>query len=103
ALVYYIRRCLHDYPDRTCITILSHIVNAMAPDSRLLIAEHLLPASPTPSPSTAHKSMIDLAMLTIAGKERTLEDFKALVALAGLRVTQVAQMEGVGVVECMLL
>lgn len=97
--MYYIRRCLHDYSDAECVTILRHIAGAMAADSRLLIVETLLGDAPSP----LHVAM-DFMMMTISGKERTLEDFGAIAGRAGLRVTNVARNPGgSAVVECALV
>lgn len=96
ALVYYMRRCLHDYSDAECVGILRHISAAMAADSRLLIVETLLGSPPSPL-----QAAMDLVMLTISGKERTLDGFREIAAQAGLRVTAVSEIPGGNaVVEC---
>ncbi|KAF2832597.1 S-adenosyl-L-methionine-dependent methyltransferase [Ophiobolus disseminans] len=84
ALVYIIRRCLHDFSDKECIRILTHLSNAMAPDSRLLIGETVL--SNPPSRPTA---MVDLLLSTIGGKERTIDGFNKIAERAGLKVSGV--------------
>ncbi|KAF5520983.1 Methyltransferase fsa4 [Colletotrichum aenigma] len=68
AYVYYIRYCLHDYSDEAAIAILGVIADAMAGDSRLLIAEQVLN-----DPPSAPAASLDLLMLTVGGKERTEE------------------------------
>ncbi|CAM1502734.1 Fc.00g075100.m01.CDS01 [Cosmosporella sp. VM-42] len=97
AHIYHLRRCLHDYGDDLCITMLTQIANAMAPDSRLLIVEQVV-GSP-PSQMAAH---FDFVMLVIGGKERTRKDFERLAKEAGLRVLKVHERIGapVAVVEC---
>ena len=55
--------------------------DAMAPDSRLLIAEQMLADPPKPQ-ATA----IDLIMLNIGGKERTRAMFDSVITAAGLEV-----------------
>lgn len=97
ALVYYIRRCLHDYDDEVAADMLSKIREAMALDSRLLIVEELLS-----NPPSAFGSATDIIMATIGGKERTLEDFRAVAARAGLRVVEAHRAEGstVAAIEC---
>lgn len=79
--MYIIRRCLHDFSDQECIQILTHLSNAMAPDSRLLIGETVL--SNPPNRPTA---MVDLLLSTIGGKERTTEGFNKIAEHAGLSV-----------------
>ena len=39
GLVYWLRRVLHDYSDKLAVEILKRVVQAMADDSRVLIAE----------------------------------------------------------------
>ncbi|KAI0477931.1 S-adenosyl-L-methionine-dependent methyltransferase [Xylariaceae sp. FL0804] len=98
ALVYHIRRALHDYADADALNILRLIVEAMAPDSRLLIVESIMTNPPTPFAAVA-----DLFMCITAGKERTIEMFESLTADAGLRITRVVPGETseMGVLECM--
>ncbi|KHO00652.1 O-methyltransferase [Metarhizium album ARSEF 1941] len=79
AVVYYIRRCLHDYGDADCIKILKQISAAMAPDSRILIVESVLGDQPSPV-SVAN----DILMMMLGGKERTLEEFESIMVEADL-------------------
>ncbi|GAB1312713.1 hypothetical protein MFIFM68171_02923 [Madurella fahalii] len=97
ARAYLIRRCLHDYGDKECAGILRQIEGAMDNDSRLLIMEMvLLPDSPP------FCYAMDMAMMGIAGKERTLDDWEALTAEAGLKISKVVPAHGIGlsVLEC---
>ncbi|KAI0139647.1 S-adenosyl-L-methionine-dependent methyltransferase [Xylariaceae sp. FL1272] len=98
ALVYQIRRTLHDYSDADAVNILQLVAKAMAPDSRLLIVD-LIMANP-PSPLAA---AVDLFMIITAGKERTNEMFQRVTADAGLRITRVipGKTSEMGVIECM--
>lgn len=97
ALVYYIRRCLHDYGDDVATDMLKQIREAMAPDSRLLIVEEILT-----NPPTAFGAVQDLMMATLGGKERTLEDWRALTGRAGLSLMETYRTggSGVAVIEC---
>jgi hypothetical protein len=98
ALVYYMRRCLHDYSDEEGVGILKTIANAMAPDSKLLIVEMLLRDPPSPL-----QAAMDLLMMSISGKERTLENFREITGKAGLEITLVSQIPGgSAVIECAL-
>jgi hypothetical protein len=58
----------------------------MASDSRLLIVEALLG-----EPATTHQAALDLMMMGIAGKERTLANFQDILGKAGLRITEILQ------------
>lgn len=97
ALVYYIRRCLHDYGDDIAADMLKQIQEAMAPDSRLLIVEEILS-----NPPTAFGSAQDILMAALGGKERTIEDWRALTGRAGLslKATYRTEGSGVAVIEC---
>ncbi|KAK3308970.1 O-methyltransferase-domain-containing protein [Chaetomium strumarium] len=98
ALVYYIRRCLHDYSDEECVKILRHISSAMVADSRLLIVEMLLGDRPS-----ALQAAMDMAMLTLSGKERTLANFEDITGRAALKITKVSEIPGgSAVIECAL-
>ncbi|KAK2745075.1 o-methyltransferase [Colletotrichum kahawae] len=81
ALIYWIRRCLHDYGDYVCVKMLKQLSDAMASDSKVLISEMVM--SNPPDPLVA---MNDFGMLEIGGKERTADDWAELVARAGLFV-----------------
>ncbi|KAH9225151.1 hypothetical protein K456DRAFT_1852815 [Colletotrichum gloeosporioides 23] len=97
AYVYYIRYCLHDYSDEAAIAILGVIADAMAGDSRLLIAEQVLD-----NPPSAPAASLDLLMLTVGGKERTEEMWRDVIAAAGLELADVFSAEGNphAVLEC---
>lgn len=103
AQVYYIRRVFHDWLDEEARNILSNIVPAMAPDSRILISDMALPEPVTREDS--HAIWLDLMMLTIGGKERTKKDWETLVTSAGLKLVNLWQTPETGplvVVECAL-
>ncbi|KAF2494859.1 O-methyltransferase [Lophium mytilinum] len=72
ALIYYIRRCLHDWSDRDCVRILKVIARAMEPGkSRLLIAEICLPEEKADMEAVLY----DMTMMTLNGRERTKSDW----------------------------
>ncbi|KAM0710205.1 hypothetical protein Q7P35_002567 [Cladosporium inversicolor] len=102
AKVYHLRACLHDWSDEICVRMLKCVVPAMAEDSRLLIAECLLPTDPRDDVGGL-MGFQDMAMLCIGGKERTAEGFGRIAREAGLVVERIWEGEGVGrfvVVEC---
>lgn len=88
AVVYYIRRCLHDYGDDDCVDILQQISNAMVADSRILIVENVM--GDPPSPISIGN---DILMMMLGGKERTLEGFKKIMGRAGLVVEKLWRVE----------
>lgn len=104
AKAYHIRACLHDWPDDACVRMLECVVPAMASDSRLLIAESLLPADPSEDEGGI-MGFQDMLMLCIGGKERTVEGFGKIAKEAGLVIEKVWEGDKVGrfaVVECKL-
>jgi hypothetical protein len=104
AKAYHFRACLHDWPDVTCVRMLKCVASAMARDSRLLIAEALLPEDPRDDMGGL-MGIQDMLMLCIGGKERTAEGFGKIVKEAGLVVESVWEGDGTGrfvVVECRL-
>jgi hypothetical protein len=97
ALIYYIRRCLHDYGDADAIGILKQQQQAMADDSRVLIVEEILAEPPLAVAATA-----DIIMATGGGKERTENGFHHIANKAGLEIVKFHRSEGtdVAVIEC---
>jgi demethylsterigmatocystin 6-O-methyltransferase len=89
----------HDYSDELCAKALNQIIPVMAPDSRILIADMLLPKIMTETES--HTAALDVACMVMGGKERTEEDFRKLFDSVGLEVVAVHRAPGVaaGVVE----
>jgi hypothetical protein len=104
AKVYHIRACLHDWSDELCVHILRFVVSAMARDSRVLIAECLLPIDPKDDVGDL-TALKDMAMLYCGGKERTVEEFGRIVEEAGLEIEKVWEGEKIWrfvVIECRL-
>lgn len=95
--MYWIRRILHDYSDDICVDILQHLAGVMAVDSKCLIVEQIM--SSVPSPLTAYT---DMAVMTIGGKDRNLEDYDRLAQRAGLKVVKLWSLatSAMGVIEC---
>jgi len=83
---YVLSHIIHDWSDAQCLTILGHCRKAMRPDSRLLIVETVLPEGDTP-----HQGKLqDMVMLVVpGGQERTTDEYHALLAKAGFRMTRV--------------
>ncbi|KAH8685251.1 O-methyltransferase [Ilyonectria robusta] len=97
ALIYHLRRCLHDYGDEIGIKIIRNIAGAMSPDSRLLIVEQVVAVPP--SPMDTH---FDFLMLTFGGKERNAKQFENMVKEAGLKILKVHKKPNtpISVMEC---
>ncbi|KAI9814557.1 MAG: hypothetical protein M1827_003112 [Pycnora praestabilis] len=87
ALAYYFRRIMHNWPDDVCQKILSNTAMSMASDSRLLIAEMVVPERTGGGDMTAY--WMDFAMLVIGGRERSEKDFRDLLDAAGLELVKI--------------
>ncbi|KAI3392444.1 hypothetical protein diail_5688 [Diaporthe ilicicola] len=89
AYTYWMRRCFHNYSDEVSKNMLGIIVDAMAEDSRLLIQEDVLG-----NPPHQWTAYLDLMMMGIGGKQRTLKNWEQLLGSVGLRIASVAGAEG---------
>ncbi|KAI5866993.1 S-adenosyl-L-methionine-dependent methyltransferase [Durotheca rogersii] len=100
ALIYFIRRCLHDYDDDDCVGMLKILAAALPEDeprARILINDQIMTDPPDRWVAT-----MDITMLAWSSLERTEEQFATVVRRAGLDVVKVHKVEGqtMGVVEC---
>ncbi|GKZ99987.1 hypothetical protein AnigIFM60653_007047 [Aspergillus niger] len=101
ALAYYIRRCLHNWPNDESQKILSNLAGAMDKEkSRVLITEHIVPDVG----GTMFHAWMDQTMMTFGGLERTKKDWAHLLDISGLELVKVWRAPGVpvGVVEARL-
>ncbi len=84
--VYLLRHIIHDWYDEQSTQILSTVRRAMQPGSRLLIVESLI--LPGNEPSVG--KLLDLVMMVLpGGMERTVEQYRTLLAGAGLKLTKI--------------
>ena len=83
---YLLKSILHDWPDDECVAILTTCRRSLRPDGVVLVVERLL-GRPGYEVETAFS---DLNMLVLpGGRERTEEEYGALFAAAGLRLSAV--------------
>jgi hypothetical protein len=86
ADAYVLRHILHDWYDEDCIRILRSCRRALGPGGRVLIAEAIIPEDNEPSIAKD----FDLAMLVlVGGQERTVAEYRTLLAQAGLEMISV--------------
>ncbi|WP_240810262.1 methyltransferase [Actinomadura sp. WMMA1423] len=79
--VYVLSRILHDWNDDAAAAILRRCAEGAGPAGRVLVIEQLVDDRPTAAMTTA----MDLRMLaTFGGQERSLGEYRALAAAAGL-------------------
>jgi 2,7-dihydroxy-5-methyl-1-naphthoate 7-O-methyltransferase len=86
ADAYLLNRVIHDWDDAAATAILRRCAEAAGSTGRVLVIE----SHGTPGGDPAAFAEMNLRMLVLAGgRERTLDDYAALAADAGLRVTAV--------------
>ena len=100
ADLYLFRHIIHDWNDEQCVTILSNCRKVLKPQGKLLILESVI--EPGNDPSFA--KWLDLTMMVIpGGKERTQEEYRELLAKAGLKLTRILPTPGqIDIVEAEL-
>jgi hypothetical protein len=83
---YLLSQVLHDWDDERCGVILRNCHAAMNKGDRLLVVETML----TSEGEAPFAALSDLHMLVVAGgRERTEDEYRALLARAGFEVTRV--------------
>ena len=90
---YFLRMIMHDYAGTRCVEVLSHLAAAMAPDSRVLICEMVLPQRVGEADFAA--AVLDQAVMTMGGKERTEAGFEQLFDKGGMELVQTWRVPGV--------
>ena len=90
ADAYFMRHIIHDWDDEKALTILRNCHAAMPQDGKLLIVESVIPAGNEPFGG----KLLDLVMLLIpGGKERTEQEYRALLDQAGFELTRIVPTE----------
>jgi len=86
ADAYIMKYILHDWDDEECLRILRNCRAVMAPESRVLVVDHVIPAGN----AVNWGKLLDINMMAITGgQERTRAQFEALLRRAGLRLNRV--------------
>ena len=85
ADAYMMKLILHDWNDDECVRILQNQLEMATPRGRVFIIEHVIP-----EPETAHfAKLFDIHMMCWGtGRERTQEEYAALLKKAGWRYVQ---------------
>jgi hypothetical protein len=90
ADLYVLSRVVHDWEDARAVAVLENCRRAMGGRARLLLVERVLPDRVEPSPAVQPLVLSDLNMMVrTGGRERTADEFGALLAGAGLRLERV--------------
>ena len=84
---------LHDFNDEDCRRLLRHTVDAMGPESSLLIDDWVLPDVNAPLAGGTYDVMM---MLLLSGMERSESPWTALLEPLGLEIKKIWRVNGVG-------
>lgn len=88
---YVAKAIIHDWQDDDARRILANIRASMAPNARVLLYEAVV----GPPNKASFGKLLDLEMLvTAGGRERTADEFRALLASAGLRLERIVATAG---------
>ncbi len=84
---YLMKHIIHDWSDEHCRNILTLMRDKLPKTGRVLVCEMVVTDEPGPTPA----KLLDIEMLvmTVGGKERTAEEFGALFADCGLRLSRI--------------
>ncbi|HEX6417963.1 MAG TPA: methyltransferase [Acidimicrobiales bacterium] len=95
ADAYLLKSVVHDWDDERARAILATVRSAMPDGARMLVVEPVLPPTPSGSPDVLMMVMSDLNMLVCTGgRERTEDEFRTLLAGAGLALRSVTPAPG---------
>lgn len=100
---YLYKSILHDWPDASCHQILRNLAPAMRGfDSRLLICDLVVGQMASMQP---HKALRDMNMMIMAGRERTVDEWEALLGKEGFRIVHIWGVDNPGnsVIEARLI
>jgi hypothetical protein len=82
---YIMKYILHDWNDEECVKILSNCRDAMNEKGKVLVVDNVV----SPGNDPGWGKLLDIQMLIIGGRERTKDEFAALFAAAGLKLTRI--------------
>ncbi|MGB7921968.1 MAG: methyltransferase [Pyrinomonadaceae bacterium] len=82
---YIMKHIIHDWNDKQSITILKHIRRAIKENGKLLLVEQVI--LPGNEPQLGKFSDL-IMMVMVGGRERTEEEYRALFAAAGFKLTK---------------
>jgi hypothetical protein len=88
ADAYLLKWILHDWDDENAVTILKSCRRAIDPQGRLLVAEYII----GPGHASPDGELMDLTMMVMTGgRERTTDEFAALLSAAGFQLASVTR------------
>jgi hypothetical protein len=102
ADAYILKLIIHDWDDEQSLAILKNCHKAMHQASKILLLERVMPEKMEATPANQRMAMADMNMLAMpGGRERTGEEYRNLLAKAGLSITRILAIPGldIGVIE----
>ncbi len=97
---YVMKFIVHDWDDAHALRILTNCRTAAAPSSRVILLEQVVPDQLGQNPADRAVIRADLTMMSVGGKERTAEEYRALFKQTGWRLSGItAAAEGFSVIE----
>jgi hypothetical protein len=98
--VYLLKQIIHDWDDADAARILTSCRRAMSPGSRIVLIERVFPTRLTEDPTHLSLAMLDLHMMVaLGGRERTLDEYRELLEMAGFRFSQLIPCDRFGLIE----
>ncbi|KAJ3701528.1 hypothetical protein LUZ61_005233 [Rhynchospora tenuis] len=89
----FLKHILHDWSDGHCLKILKNCYDAVPRNGKVIIMETILPMNPEVNVRSQNPFIMDLMMMAFfGGKERTIEEYKALskdAGFTGLKTTYI--------------
>ena len=90
ADAYVLSRVIHDWDNVQAKVILENCRRAMPPRGRILLLERVLPGAAVRSEAARSALVSDLTMMVMnGGRERTEDQYRALLAASGLRLVRI--------------
>jgi hypothetical protein len=90
ANAYVLKSVIHNWNDERAGVILQRCAQAMAGGGKLILVERIVPTRLEPSAAHRAIALMDLNMLVVRGaRDRTENEYRALLSSAGLRLTRI--------------
>lgn len=86
--VYVLKHVIHDWDDERATKILSNVRRAMGPSAKVLLFEGVYPARVDAAARGAAANDCNMLVAT-GGRQRSEQEFRALYAASGLRLTRI--------------
>ncbi len=98
--LYILKRIIHIWTDDQARAVLEVCRRSMSSQARLVLLERTIPEHIDASPFALEAAMADLHMrVVVGGQERRTNEYRDLLAAAGLRMTRLVPTDGFGIIE----